>query len=114
MTRDIDLLLPVDAKDNARLLRAVKDIAATLLLEHLPKKAWLDKGFSTAAEGEIGTDFMFVAADRKFEEYKPFIDERMLGDTKLRILNIDGMLLSKETGREEDLPDRQRLRRLKE
>lgn len=114
MTRDIDLLLPVDPNNNAKLMRAIKEIAASIPLHHLPKKEWLDKGFSTAAEGEIGIDLLFVAASRSYADYKPFIEERMLGDTKVRVLNVDGMLLSKETDREEDLPDRLRLRRLKQ
>lgn len=113
MTRDIDLLLPVDPKNNAKLMRAIKEIAASIPLHHLPKKEWLDKGFSTAAEGEIGIDLLFVAASRTYSDYKPFMEERMLGDTRVRVLNVDGMLLSKETDREEDIPDRLRLRRLK-
>lgn len=113
MTRDVDLLFPLDATNNAKLMTAIEEIGTHIPLQHVPKNEWLDKGFSTAAEGDIGIDILFVAASRTYEEYAPYIEERMLGDVRIRVLNIDGMLLSKQTGREEDIPDRLRLERLK-
>lgn len=113
MTRDIDCLFPVDAKNNARLLAALRSLARKIRLDFLPDRKSLDQGFSTAAEGEIALDILFVAAARRFEDYERHVEEREIDGVRFRVLDVDGMLLSKETGREVDVPDRMRLRSLK-
>ena len=113
MTRDIDCLFPVDARNNARLLEALAALGRKLRLDFLPAKKSLDQGFSTAAEGEIALDILFVAASRRYEDYARYIEEREIDGVRFKVLDVDGMLLSKETGRDADIPDRNRLRGLK-
>lgn len=114
MTKDIDLILPRDGRNNARLLKALSSLRVDLSLDQLPDKRALDAGFSTSAEGELGIDLLFVAASRTFEEYRKHIVTRELEGVPVKVLDVDGMLLSKQTGRPEDVPDLQRLLRLKE
>ena len=113
MTRDIDCLFPVDPANNDRLLAALHSLGRQLRLDFVPTRKSLDAGFSTAAEGEIALDILFVAASRRFEAYERHIEEREIDGVRFRVLDVDGMLLSKETGRDVDIPDRQRLRGLK-
>lgn len=113
MTKDIDLLLPRDRANNGRLMKALRALAPGLALDPLPDRKALDAGFSTSAEGELGIDLVFVAASRDFEEYRPHVVTRNLDGTLVRVLDVDGMLLSKQTDRPEDVADRQRLARLK-
>lgn len=113
MTRDIDLILPRDARNNARLLKALQALRSSLSLNHLPERKTLDAGLSTSAEGELGIDLLFVAASRTFDEYREHIVTRELDGVPVKLLDVDGMLLSKQTDRPEDIPDRQRLSRLK-
>lgn len=113
MTKDIDLLLPRSARNNGRLLKALEALRPVLSLDHIPDKKTLDAGYATSAEGELGIDLLFVAASRSFDDYRRYIVTRELDGVPVRMLDIDGMLLSKETGRPEDIPDLQRLRRLK-
>jgi hypothetical protein len=113
MTKDIDLLLPRDERNNARLLKALAALRSRLSLEVMPDKRTLDAGFSTSAEGELGIDLLYVAASRSFEDYRKHIVERELEGVPVRILDVDGMLMSKQTDRPEDIPDLQRLSRLK-
>jgi hypothetical protein len=113
MTKDIDLLLPRDARNNARLLKALAALRSSLSLEVVPDKKTLDAGFSTSAEGELGIDLLYVAASRTFEDYREHIVERELDGVPVKVLDVDGMLMSKQTGRPEDIPDLQRLSRLK-
>jgi Nucleotidyl transferase AbiEii toxin, Type IV TA system len=113
MTKDIDLLLPRDVRNNARLLKALAALRSSLSLEIIPDKKTLDAGFSTSAEGELGIDLLYVAASRTFEDYRKHIVERELDGLQVKVLDVDGMLMSKETDRPEDIPDRQRLLRLK-
>jgi len=113
-TKDIDLLLPVDPANNARLLSALAAIPATSgVLEEL-KQEWLDQGFSTAADGEISIDLLFVAAGHSFDELRPHIQTIFFDGIPIVTLDIDGMLMTKQTKRETDIPDRQRLRQLKD
>lgn len=113
MTKDIDCLFPRDPRNNRRLMAAIEDIARTLRVDYLPKQEWLDQGFSTAADGEIGIDILFLAASREFGDYQNHIEEREINGVRFKVLDIEGMLMSKETDRPEDIPDRKRLLRLK-
>ena len=113
MTKDIDLLLPRDVRNNARLLKALTALRSSLSLDVLPDKKTLDAGFSTSAEGELGIDLLYVAASRTFDDYRKHIVERELDGVSVKILDVDGMLMSKQTDRPEDIPDQQRLMRLK-
>ena len=105
--------LPRDSANNTRLLAALKALAHEFRLDHMPSKKTLDGGFSTAAEGELGIDFLFAAASKTFEDYREHIIERVVEGVPVRMLDIEGMLLSKQTDRPDDIADRQRLQRLK-
>jgi hypothetical protein len=113
MTKDIDLLLPRDPRNNSRLLKALAALEKELSLDVIPAKETLDSAYSTSAEGELGIDLLFVAASKSFVDYRDHVIIRELDGVPVRLLDIDGMLMSKETGRPEDIPDVQRLMRLK-
>lgn len=113
MTKDIDLLLPRDARNNARLVKALTALRSSLSLDHVPDRKTLDSGISTSAEGELGIDLLFVAASRTFDDYREHIVTRELEGVPVKVLDVDGMLMSKQTDRPEDIPDLQRLARLK-
>lgn len=113
MTRDIDCLFPRDPANNAKLMKALAALGKRIRLDYLPERRSLDRGFSTAAEGEIALDILFVAASKSFEEYRMHIEEREIDGVRFKVLDVDGMLMSKETGRPEDIPDRMRLATLK-
>ena len=113
MTKDIDLLLPVDPANNIRLLRALESMPQnTAALKEL-RLEWMDKGHSTALEGEIYIDLLYVAASRSFEELRKHIQTVMLNGVPMVTLDVDGMLQTKRTSRETDIPDRLKLERLK-
>lgn len=112
-TKDIDLLLPVDASNNARLLAALRDLPQTAAGLNILKKEWLDQGYSTAVEADILVDLLFVAAGRSIEDYRPYIVVLDYEGIPVSTLDIDGLILSKQTTRETDIPDRSRLMSLK-
>ena len=56
---------------------------------------------------------LFVAASKTFDDYRGHIVIRELDGVPVRLLDVDEMLMSKQTDRPEDIPDRQRLLRLK-
>lgn len=112
-TKDIDLLLPVDAENNARLLKALASIPGNdeALAELRPE--WMDKGHSTALEGQIFIDLLYVAAGLSFENLKAHVQTLVFNGIPVVTLDVDGMLLSKKTTRESDIPDRLKLERLR-
>ena len=113
MTRDIDCLFPRDKANNARLIKALSDLGRRLRLDHVPELRTLEMGVSVAAEGEVALDILFVAASRVFDDYRPHIEEREIDGVRFKVLDVDGMLMSKETDRPEDIPDRMRLATLR-
>ena len=112
-TKDIDLLLPVNAENNARLLKALASIPGNAEALGALRREWMDKGHSTALEGEIYVDLLYVAADQTFESLKAHIQTVIFEGLSVVTLDVDGMLLTKQTSRETDIPDRLKLERLR-
>jgi Nucleotidyl transferase AbiEii toxin, Type IV TA system len=112
-TKDIDLLLPVDADNNARLLQALASIPGNKQAMAALRREWMDKGHSTALEGEIFVDLLYVAASKSFESLKSYVQTVMFNGVPVVTLDVDGMLLTKKTSRESDIPDRLKLERLR-
>ena len=112
-TKDIGLLLPVSADNNARLLNALASIPGNTQALGALRREWMDKGHSTALEGEICVDLLYVAADQTFESLKPYVQTILFEGESVVTLDVDGMLLTKRTSREVDIPDRLKLERLK-
>ena len=112
-TKDIDLLLPVSADNNARLLQALASIPGTSEALGTLRSEWMDKGHSTALEGEIDVDLLYVAADQIFESLKAHVQTVIFEGLPVVTLDVDGMLLTKKTSRETDIPDRLKLERLR-
>jgi hypothetical protein len=113
MTKDIDLLLPISASNNARLLQAFSSLPATAEAVKDLRTEWMDKGFSTALESEIFVDLLYVAASTSFEDVRAHIQTVMYQGVPVVTLDVDGMLLTKRTTRESDVPDRIKLERLR-
>jgi hypothetical protein len=54
-----------------------------------------------------------VAASKSFEELRKHIQTVMFNGVPVVTLDVDGMLQTKQTTRESDIPDRLKLERLK-
>ena len=113
MTKDIDLLLPIDPANNSRLLRALESMPQNAAALKQLRPEWMDKGHSTALEGEIYIDLLYVAASRTFEELRKHIVTVVLNGVPVVTLDVDGMLETKRTSRETDIPDRLKLQKLR-
>jgi hypothetical protein len=111
-TKDIDLFLPVDHENNQRLLAALRALPECSEAAAGIKLEWLDQGFSTAAEGELVVDLLFVAAGKTFDQLRSHIRSVQLDGVPVTTLDVDGMLLTKQTNRDSDIADRSKLQRL--
>ena len=112
-TKDIDLLLPISADNNSQLLRALASIPGNAEALGALRREWMDKGHSTALEGEIYVDLLYVAADQTFESLKAHVQTILFEGVPVVTLDVDGLLLTKRTSRETDIPDRLKLERLR-
>ena len=113
MTKDIDLFLPVDAENNRRLLKALKAVPNSKVALAQLRPQYMDQGYSTAFEGDIAIDLLYVAADKTYGDLRQHIQRIDLNGVPVSTLDVDGMLISKRTTRESDVADRLRLERLK-
>jgi predicted nucleotidyltransferase len=114
MTKDIDLFIPVDVSNNGRLLNALREFSDDEESLNRLSKEWMDKGHSTALEAKtIAVDLLYVAAALRFEDVLSHVVNLEIDGVLVKTLDIDGMLLTKNTSRESDIPDREKLRRLK-
>jgi hypothetical protein len=113
MTKDIDLLLPVNVENNERLIRALQALPENKNGIEGLRLEWMNKGHSTVLEGEITIDLLYVAASQSFDTLAEHIKTVMFAGTQVVTLDIDGMILSKATPRASDLEDRLKLGRLK-
>jgi hypothetical protein len=112
-TKDIDLLLPVNAENNVRLIQALASIPGNTEALAQLRPEWMDKGHSTALEGQIFIDLLYVAAGQSFENLKAHVQTVNFNGVSVVTLDVDGMLLTKKTTRESDVPDRLKLERLR-
>ncbi len=113
-TKDIDLLLPVDANNNRMLVSALEDLIgpSSPALQQL-KLDWMDKGHSTALEDRLSIDLLYVAADLNFEQLQTHIIRVSVDDVMVSVLDLDGLIKTKRTSRESDTADRIKLERLR-
>ena len=112
-TKDIDLLLPLSPGNNRKLHAALKELPFNQeALQGLAFES-LDKGYSTAIEGDIAIDILFVANDMKFDRFRKFLERHDFNGCKVSTLSLDGLIKSKETTRDSDKLDVAKLRRLR-
>ncbi|MES3001188.1 MAG: nucleotidyl transferase AbiEii/AbiGii toxin family protein [Pseudomonadota bacterium] len=106
MTKDIDLFLPVDPENNRRLIAALESVpnSAGAVAKLRPK--FMDQGYSTAFEGDIAIDLLYVAASKTYVDLRDHIMQVDFNGVMVSTLDVDGMLISKQTSRETDLADR--------
>jgi hypothetical protein len=113
MTKDIDFLLPVDAGNNQRLLRALESIPSQREAVAALRPEWMDKGHSTALEsdGNVAVDLLYVAASQSYEDLRAHVVPVNLRGVIVNTLDVDGLLLTKKTNRYSDVADRIKLER---
>ena len=113
-------------KDVARYIVDHLDEAAFLTAEELARRASTSSSTVVRFSQALGFEGYPELQQSAIEEYRTTIavtgsaggalfsfDHSELDGVPVKILDLDGMLLSKQTDRPEDIPDRQRLSRLK-
>lgn len=112
-TKDVDLLLPLSPRNNARLRAALAELPFNKRALEQLEAASLDKGFFSAVEGEIVIDLLFVANSFTFEDLRQYLEKKQFADYQVTTFNIEGLIKTKETNRDSDKSDVRKLRRLR-
>jgi hypothetical protein len=113
-TEDVDLLLPPSRQNGERLKRAMSFLASSAELD----VAWFEQSGeeieNIRVADDLIVDLLFAANGETYESVQAFVREITVESTRIRVLNIDGLLLTKTDYREKDLLDKQALRRIKQ
>ncbi len=113
-TEDIDVLIKATRENGEKIKRAMDFLAASKDLD----PEWFAANSRHEVENirvadELLVDLLFAANGQTYESVQPYVRELTVEGVLIRVLDIDGLLLTKTDYREKDVLDRQVLSRIK-
>ena len=103
-TTEIDLLVRATKEDGEKIIKAM------LILPDQSAKnidlAWFQERDTIRLADEVVVDIMFNAAGHTYDDLKGHMEIIDLDGLPIRTLNLEGLLLTKQTLRDKDAPDR--------
>ncbi len=113
-TEDIDVLIKATRENGEKIKRAMNFLpAATELVADWFAGHSDDEVENIRVADELLVDLLFSANGQTYESVQPFIREVSVENVLIRVLDIDGLLLTKTDYREKDVLDKQMLSRIK-
>jgi hypothetical protein len=103
-TVDIDLIVPVRREAAEPIRRALLVLADRSARELAPE--WFEEGEGIRLADEIVVDLVFRTCGETFETLRAFEISIDLDGVPLRTVNLEGLLRTKQSGRERDVSDR--------
>ncbi len=103
-TTDIDILVPASAAAGQR----VKD-ALLILPDHAAREiepAWFEEGENIRVADAFVVDVLLNANGMTYEALRPYAETIEFEGIPVKTINLQGLLLTKQTLREKDVPDR--------
>jgi predicted nucleotidyltransferase len=103
-TTDIDIVVPASAVAGQRVKEALlvlPDQAAQAI-----DPAWFEEGDNIRVADAIVVDIMLNANGMTYEALRPYAETIEFEGIPVRTINLEGLLLTKQTLREKDVPDR--------
>lgn len=103
-TTDIDVLVPATQEAGIKIrsaLMALPDQAAKDI-----DPAWFDEGENIRVADAFVVDIMLNACGETYETLKQYAETVDLDGVPVRTINLEGLLLTKQTKREKDVSDR--------
>jgi predicted nucleotidyltransferase len=108
-TTGIDLLVPGHTQSGERLKRALLTLPEGVAAEFDP--VWLEEGGTVRVADAFVVDLLVNANGHSYEELLPRAVTGDLDGVPVRTLDLEGLLLTKQTMRAKDEPDRLMLER---
>jgi Nucleotidyl transferase AbiEii toxin, Type IV TA system len=106
-TEDIDLLVDPAADNSRRWIVALSQLPdrAVRALEQEPDVFADDKRYALRVNDEFTVDILPSVAGRSWDEMQQYVETIDLDGVPLRVLNLEGLLLSKQGDRPKDRRD---------
>ncbi|HSF48594.1 MAG TPA: nucleotidyl transferase AbiEii/AbiGii toxin family protein [Burkholderiales bacterium] len=106
-TEDIDLLVDPTAENSRRWIAALSHLpdGATRELMDEPDVFSNERRYAVRVNDEFTIDVMPSIAGRSWQEMAPFIERIQLDDVAIPILNLEGLLATKQGARPKDQMD---------
>ena len=112
LSEDIDILVNPAAENSRRWIFALSDLpdGAARTLQQESDVFGDQKRYAVRINDEFTIDIMPSVCGRSWEELKPYVETTHLDGIPLRILNMEGLLLTKQGNRPKDQLDASILR----
>jgi predicted nucleotidyltransferase len=107
-TEDVDLVVPFDTENGARLIRSLEFLESAKELQAwwFSKEANEEEIQNIRVADELVIDIHFTANGETYESLQPFLRKIEIDGVTIPTLDIDGMLKTKTSHREKDVIDR--------
>lgn len=103
-TTDIDVLVPATSEAGRKIVKALMVLPDQAAKEIDP--AWFDEGENIRVADAIVVDVMLNACGETYDTLRKYAETVDLDGLPVRTLNLEGLLLTKQTSREKDIADR--------
>lgn len=103
-TTDIDIVVPASATAGQRVKEALLSLPDQVAKEIEP--AWFEEGENIRVADAFVVDVMLNANGQTYETLRPYAETIEVEGIPVQTINLEGLLLTKQTLREKDMPDR--------
>lgn len=103
-TTDIDVLVPATREAGVRIKEALMVLPDQAAKDIDP--AWFEEGENIRVADIFVVDIMLNACGETYETLRKFVETVDLEGIPVRTVNLEGLLLTKRTMRDKDVPDR--------
>ncbi len=103
-TTDIDVLVPATQEAGVKVRSALMVLPDQAAKDIDP--AWFDEGENIRVADAFVVDIMLNACGETYETLKQYAETVDLDGVPIRTINLEGLLLTKQTMREKDVSDR--------
>lgn len=112
-TEDIDVLVDPSADNSRRWIVALSRLPdhAALELQSTPDVFADDKRYAIRINDEITVDILPSAAGHGWDELAPHVTQVTIDDVAVKVLDLEGLLMTKQGARLKDQADAQAIRR---
>lgn len=110
-TEDVDVLIKATRENGEKVKRAMSYLAASKDLD--PEWFITEPIENIRVADELLVDLLFAANGQTYESVQPYVREIAVDNVAIRVLDIDGLLLTKTDYREKDILDKRVLSRIK-
>lgn len=108
-TEDVDILLAPGRANGEKVIQALLRLPEKAAREIDPE--WFEEGDTIRIGGEFVIDLLFKAAGHAWDELANYMEVIDLDGLPIQTLNVEGLLLTKQTYRDKDKFDRFALER---